>query len=181
MDLRRLLGAEGVDCVLVMTEEIEQIKERDDERFKLICDTMPQLVWTATPDGLHDFFNTRWYTYTGLKPEDCLGHMWQSPFHPDDIPEALTRWNHSLRTGEPYQVEYRCRNKSGEWRWFLGRALAVRSKETGEIEKWFGKSIELSEETKEQKELTLVPQERAPMSTRVWRQSSPRNALDSNY
>ncbi|GJN70498.1 hypothetical protein PLIIFM63780_002910 [Purpureocillium lilacinum] len=131
--------------VTVMTEEIEQIKERDDERFKLICDTMPQLVWTATPDGLHDFFNTRWYTYTGLKPEDCLGHMWQSPFHPDDIPEALTRWNHSLRTGEPYQVEYRCRNKSGEWRWFLGRALAVRSKETGEIEKWFGTCTDVHE------------------------------------
>lgn len=126
--------------VTVMTEEISQIKERDDERFKLICDTMPQLVWTATPDGLHDFFNTRWYTYTGLTPEECLGMEWQMPFHPDDRPGALARWKRSLETGEPYVMEYRCRSKEGEWRWFLGRALAVRNKDTGDIEKWFGKT-----------------------------------------
>lgn len=124
--------------VTVMTEEITQIKERDEERFRVICDTMPQLVWTATPDGGHDFFNTRWYNYTGLEPEQCLGFAWQSPFHPDDLPEALTRWKHSLKTGNPYMMEYRCRSKEGEWRWFLGRALAVRNKETGTIEKWLG-------------------------------------------
>lgn len=127
--------------VTTMTEEITQIKERDDERFKLICDTMPQLVWTATPDGLHDFFNTRWYTYTGLTPEQSLGLKLQSPFHPDEMAEAQARWEHSLRTGDPYMMEYRCRSSEGEWKWFLGRALAMRNKDTGEIEKWFGKSI----------------------------------------
>lgn len=127
--------------VTVMSEAITQIKERDDERFKLICDTMPQLVWTATPDGLPDFFNTRWYSYTGLKPEECRGQKWQTPFHVDDRPEASARWKHSLKTGDPYVMEYRCRSKEGEWRWFLGRALAVRNKDTGEIEKWFGKPI----------------------------------------
>ncbi|POR37491.1 Hybrid signal transduction histidine kinase J [Tolypocladium paradoxum] len=131
--------------VTTMTEEITQIKERDDERFKLICDTMPQLVWTATPDGLHDFFNTRWYTYTGLTPEESLGLRWQSPFHPDEMPEALARWDHSLRTGDPYMMEYRCRSREGEWRWFLGRALAVRNKDTGEIEKWFGTCTDVHE------------------------------------
>jgi PAS domain S-box-containing protein len=125
----------------VIKKEITQIKERDDERFKLICDTMPQLVWTAPPDGLPDFFNTRWYSYTGLTPEECLGKEWQMPVHPDDKPEVLARWERSLATGDPYVMEYRCRSKDGEWRWFLGRALAVRDKDTGEIKKWFGKSI----------------------------------------
>ena len=124
--------------VTSMTREITEIKESSEERFKLICDTMPQLVWTATADGSHDFFNTRWYTYTGLKPEECLGLGWKNPFHPDDLPEALARWHHSLRTGDPYSVEYRCRSKDGEWRWFLGRALAIRNRETGAVEKWFG-------------------------------------------
>ena len=125
--------------VTVMTEEISQIKQRDEERFRLICDTMPQLVWTTTPEGMHDFFNTRWFTYTGLTPEESLGLGWKLPFHPDDMPETLRRWKHSLATGEPYVSEYRCRSKEGEWRWFLGRALPLRNKETGEIEKWFGK------------------------------------------
>lgn len=126
--------------VTVMTEEMTQIKERDDERFELICDTMPQLVWTATPDGMCDFFNTRWYSYTGLTPDESLGLGWQKPIHPDDAPEAMARWHHSQRTGDPYMAEYRCRSKDGDWRWFLGRALTVRSKDTGEIEKWFGES-----------------------------------------
>ena len=125
--------------VTEMTEEIVQIKERDEERFKLICDTMPQLVWTATAEGLHDFFNAGWYEYTGLSPDESLGMGWQSPFHPDDMPEALARWQHSLKTGDPYVTEYRCRRKDGQWRWFLGRALALKNKETGKVEKWFGK------------------------------------------
>lgn len=125
--------------VTEMTEEISQIKERDEERFRLICDTMPQLVWTARADGHHDFFNTRWYNYTGLSPDESVGLGWQLAFHPDDMPETIKKWKHSLATGEPYVAEYRCRSKDGEWRWFLGRALPLRNKETGEIEKWFGK------------------------------------------
>lgn len=131
--------------VTEMAVEITQIRERDEERFKLICDTMPQLVWTATPDGSHDFFNTRWYSYTGLEPGECLGHKWHSCFHPDDKPAALARWKDSLRTGDPYVMEYRCRSKDGEWRWFLTRALAVRNKETGQIEKWFGTCTDVHE------------------------------------
>lgn len=96
-------------------------------------------VWTTTPDGYHDFFNTRWYDYTGLTPEDSLGLGWKNPFHPDDMPETGKRWAHSLATGDPYDTEYRCRSKEGEWRWHLGRALPLRNLETGKIEKWFGK------------------------------------------
>ncbi|KAK5992852.1 Peroxide stress-activated histidine kinase mak1 [Cladobotryum mycophilum] len=131
--------------VTKIREEISEIKERDEERFKAICETMPQLVWTATPEGMHDFFNSRWYTYTGLRPEQCLGSEWPEAFHPEDKPEALKRWRRSMKSGEPYQMEYRCASNDGEWRWFLGRALAVRDKETGRIEKWFGTCTDIHE------------------------------------
>lgn len=127
--------------VTKMAEEISRIKAQDEERFRLICDTMPQLVWTATPDGLHDFFNNRWYHYTGLSEEESLGLGWRNPFHPDDMPETERRWRYSLATGEPYVTEYRCRSRNGGWRWFLGRALPLRNKETGIIEKWFGEQL----------------------------------------
>jgi len=55
----------------------------------------------------------------------------------DDMPAALKAWSHSLETGDPYSVEYRCRRGDGTWRWMLGRALPLRSL-TGEIEAWFG-------------------------------------------
>ncbi|KAL7939112.1 hypothetical protein V8C35DRAFT_756 [Trichoderma chlorosporum] len=131
--------------VTIMREEITHIKERDEERFKTICDAMPQLVWTARPDGMHDFFNTKWYTYTGLTPEQCIGLNWQAAIHPDELPEARSRWDRSLKTGDEYVMEYRCLSKEGEWRWFLGRALAVRDKETGKIEKWFGTCTDIHE------------------------------------
>jgi PAS domain S-box-containing protein len=121
-----------------MAQEITKIKKADEERFKLICDTMPQMVWTTTPDGLHDFFNNRWYDFTGLSPEDSLGLGWKNPFHPDDMAVTTKMWKHSLETGEPYLTEYRCRSKEGEWRWMLGRALPLKNRETGKIEKWFG-------------------------------------------
>lgn len=125
--------------VTIMSEEITQIKVRDEERFKHICDTMPQLVWTANADGRVDFFNTRWYTYTGLAPEECMGSEWQVVIHPEDQADAWARWSRSIETGEPYMTEYRVRSGQGDYRWFLGRALAVTNKDTGEVEKWLGK------------------------------------------
>lgn len=65
-------------------------------------------------------------------------YQWTQPFHPDDMAETRQRWERSLRTGEPYVVEYRCKTKEGEWRWMLGRALPLRNPDTGKIEKWIG-------------------------------------------
>lgn len=128
-----------------MTEQINQIKEKDEQRFQLICDSMPQMIWTTTPEGMYDWFSQRWYDYTGLTEKESLGMGWQLPFHPDDMPAASKRWQHSLATGAPYSTEYRCRNKDGEWRWMLGRALPLKNKHTGVIEKWFGTCTDIHE------------------------------------
>ncbi|KAK4190554.1 putative signal transduction histidine-protein kinase [Podospora australis] len=140
-----LAGVVTCRDVTMITEELNRIKAADEERFRLICDTMPQLVWTTTPDGQHDFYNNRWYSYTGLTEEQSLGQGWVSPFHPDDMVATTKRWQRSLATGEPYVTEYRCRSKDGEWRWFLGRALPLRNPMTGEIEKWFGTCTDVHE------------------------------------
>ncbi|PSR80386.1 hypothetical protein BD289DRAFT_374117 [Coniella lustricola] len=130
--------------VTKLTKEIDQMKERDAERFKTICDIIPQLVWTTDPTGYLDFFNRRWTEYTGKTIEESLGvYKWADVFHPDDMIETKRRWEHSLRTGETYSVEYRCLTKEGEWRWLLGRAMPLRNPETGKIEKWFGTSTDV--------------------------------------
>lgn len=97
------------------------------------------MVWTTEKDGFLDFVNSRWIEFTGLSFEESLGpDNWSKPFHPDDMVETSARWQHSLRTGEPYAVEYRCRIQEGGWRWLLGRALPLRNPDTGAIEKWIG-------------------------------------------
>ncbi|KAK8058777.1 ethylene receptor [Apiospora phragmitis] len=131
--------------VTSMAQEITDIKQLDEERFALICNTMPQMVWSTNAEGMHDFFNSRWYDYTGLNPDTSLGLGWKNPFHPDDMPLTTRKWKHSLATGDPYVTEYRCRSKDGEWRWMLGRALPLRNKHTGEIEKWYGTCTDVHE------------------------------------
>ena len=106
--------------------------------FQTICESLAQLVWVTDPAGYHEWYNQQWYDYTGATKEQCVGVGWAGAFHPDDMPETSKRWSHSLRTGELYTTEYRCRRHDGQWRWFLGRALPVRDPVTGAITKWFG-------------------------------------------
>lgn len=133
-----LAGIVALKDVTEYTDMIKSQSEENDQQFQLICDTMPQLLWTTDPAGDHDWFSRRWYEYTGLSVPESIGSGWENPFHPDDMPETLKRWNHSLKTGDEYSIEYRCRRFDGAWRWMLGRALPLRDNKTGKILKWFG-------------------------------------------
>ncbi|KAI1309790.1 hypothetical protein F5Y03DRAFT_403953 [Xylaria venustula] len=130
--------------ITYMAQEITNIKEADEERFKVICETVPQLVWTATADGMHDFFNKRWYEFTCCTPKDSLGEGWLGRLHPDDVTGTKATWKHSLQTGDPYSTEYRCRSKDGEWKWMLERALPLKDR-TGKIQRWFGTCTDVHE------------------------------------
>ncbi|PVH76405.1 putative Two-component system protein A [Cadophora sp. DSE1049] len=140
-----LAGVVTCRDITMMTEVITEIKAKDEQRFQLICESMPQMIWTTTPEGLHDWFSPRWYEYTGLTEDESLGMGWRLPFHPDDMVSTGKKWEHSLKTGAPYSTEYRCRSKDGEWRWMLGRALPLRNLQTGAIEKWFGTCTDIHE------------------------------------
>lgn len=131
-----------------VTEYTEKIAEQtieNDNQFSLICDTMPQMMWTTRPDGYHDYFSQRWYDYTGLTPKNSLGLGWKLPFHDDDMVESARRWRHSLESGDEYKTEYRCLSKEGEWRWMLGRALPLRDAKSGVIVKWFGTCTDIQD------------------------------------
>ena len=133
-----LFGIITLQDVTEYTDIIKTQSEENDQQFELICDTMPQMLWTTTAQGLHDWFSRRWYDYTGLSVKQSIGLGWQNPFHPDDMAETHRRWSHCLATGDEYSIEYRCQRHDGEWRWMLGRALPLRDHKTGEIVKWFG-------------------------------------------
>lgn len=128
-------------------EEIHRQTEAlrlSEERFRLMADAMPQIVWVTRPDGYHEYYNQRWYDYIGCTPEECIGHGWNVPLHPDDRQRAIDDWNRALSTGEPYEVEYRFRGRDGDYRWFLARALPVRD-EAGHIVRWFGTCTDIED------------------------------------
>jgi PAS domain S-box-containing protein len=106
-------------------------------KFRTIANAMPQMVWSTLPDGYHDYFNDRWYEFTGVPYGSTDGEGWNDMFHPEDQERAWTAWRRSLSSGEPYEVEYRLRHHSGEYRWVLGRALPIRSDDDA-IVRWMG-------------------------------------------
>ncbi len=115
-----------------------------EERYRLVTEQMPQLVWMTNASGAHIYFNQRWYEFTGLSPVESFGSGWATPLHPDDVDRARIRWQYSLDSGAPYEIEYRFRRRDGEYRWFLARALALRD-ERGQIVKWFGTCTDIDD------------------------------------
>ena len=117
----------------------DRLRELRDSKadVEAIANSIDQMIWRTLPDGFHDYYNDRWYEFTGMPYGSTDGEAWNGVFHPNDQERAWTRWHHSLATGEPYEIEYRLRHRSGEYRWVLGRALPVRSP-SGEIVRWFG-------------------------------------------
>ncbi|MDX3909889.1 MAG: PAS domain-containing protein [Sphingobium sp.] len=132
--------------------------QESEQRFRTLADAMPQMVWSTRADGYHDYYNARWYEFTGMPEGSTDGEDWNGMFHPDDQEEAWKRWSRSLATGEPYEIEYRLRHHSGQYRWTLGRALPVRDTE-GTITRWFGTCTDIDQRKREMEEREVITHE----------------------
>lgn len=122
-----------------------QVKSRSEELQSLIG-AIPQIVWTAGPDGQHNYFNQRWMDYTGLKLDDVLKVGWGSMVHPDDFSEFNALWMKSVREGTSCEIECRLKRVSdGSYRWHLRRAVPLRD-QTGKIVKWFGTCTDIHDQ-----------------------------------
>ena len=150
---------------LMELRRAEAGRDRADDRlaeseakFGAIADSMPQMVWSTRPDGFHDYYNARWYEFTGVPSGSTDGEGWNGMFHPDDQPRAWSQWRHSLSTGEPYEIEYRLRHRSGVYRWTLGRAIPIRN-ETGQITRWFGTCTDIDDLKRMEQAKELLSQE----------------------
>jgi len=138
--------------------EARRALEDSEMRFRTLADTMPQMVWSTLPDGFHDYYNARWYEFTGAPAGTTDGEGWNDVFHPDDQDRAWSLWRQSLATGAPYSIEYRLRHNDGTYRWVLGRALPIRD-EQGTITRWFGTCTDIHEQKLALEEREVISQE----------------------
>lgn len=122
----------------------EALLAESERKFRAITDSIDQMVWSTLPDGMHDFYNQRWYDFTGVPHGSTDGEAWNSMFHPDDRERAWAKWRHCLGTGDNYEIEYRLRHRSGADRWVLGRAVPLRD-DQGRIVRWFGTCTDIQE------------------------------------
>ena len=131
-------------AIAVERKQAEDALRTSEKRFRELADVMPQIVWAARPDGSIDYYNQRWYEYSGFT--EGLGQEGFEPIlHADDVDRYREAYFGSIRDGAPFQIEYRFKDRfRGGYRWFMGRALPIRS-ERGEIVRWFGTSTDIDE------------------------------------
>jgi PAS domain S-box-containing protein len=140
-----------VDAVFIQGADVTERESAiaalraSEARLRDVVDRIPQMVWSTSPDGMTDFYNRQWYAYTGMPEGATDGEHWVDVFHPEDRRDAWDTWRHCVQTGEPYEIEYRLRHASGEYRWVLGRALPLRD-ESGRIVRWMGTCTEIHEQ-----------------------------------
>ncbi|HEU5099867.1 MAG TPA: ATP-binding protein, partial [Roseiflexaceae bacterium] len=113
-----------------------------EQRYRELADAMPLVVWTARPDGAMDYYNQRWFDYTGLTLKQSQGQGWQLAMHPDELQQSIQHWNTAVESGQPYESEYRWKSADGHYRWHLSRAVPVRDP-AGQIAYWVGSGTDI--------------------------------------
>ncbi|WP_439631636.1 PAS domain S-box protein [Gemmata sp.] len=137
-ELGRRLVAEGV------IKQREAELARSEAQFRTLAAAVPQIVWVARPDGGREYYNAKWYEYTGMAEAETLGWGWVAALHPDDRERTAAAWRRAVAAGTEFEAEYRLRGADGAYRWFLSRALPQRD-EAGAAVRWFGSATDITD------------------------------------
>ena len=124
-----------------------------ERQLRFLADAMPQMVWTARPDGYLDYYNRRWYEFTGFEQGVGGDPSWAPILHPDDLQRCIDTWYAAVQRGTPYEIEYRFFDRvSGAYRWHLGLALP-RVDESGLVVQWVGTCTDIDDRKRAEAEL----------------------------
>lgn len=115
------------------------------EMFATLADNISQLAWMADSSGSVFWYNRRWFDYTGTTLEQMQGWGWTKVHHPNHVERVVERIRNSFESGEPWEDTFPLRSASGEFRWFLSRAMPIRD-EAGAIVRWFGTNTDITEQ-----------------------------------
>lgn len=129
---------------LTKTKQSEQNLRESNARFWHLLEVLPHMAWMADASGRITYFNSNWYAYTGMAPNQVSG--WLNAIHPEDSANVLTYWNEAARSGQVYEQEYRIRHHlSGEYQWFLDRGVPMHDEE-GRVKSWIGTMTNVDEQ-----------------------------------
>jgi diguanylate cyclase (GGDEF)-like protein/PAS domain S-box-containing protein len=149
-----------VDRLLAADKALIELSRENESHFRTLAEAIPQIVWTAQPDGNVDYINKRWRDYTGLDLERTQNHGWESALLAEDLTMCVQKWAHAVQTGETFEWEYRFRRASdGAYRWHLGRAVTIKDSK-GSVIRWFGTCTDIDDQKSHQRVLEEQIKER---------------------
>ena len=115
-----------------------------EQSLRAITDLVPDLLWRMDGDGQADWFNWRWFDYTGHEPSEPMAERWMRAIHPLDRTLCATAWAEAVSTGASLQEEVRLQNVDGDYRWTLVRVDPMRD-DRGNIVNWFAAGTDVHE------------------------------------
>jgi PAS domain S-box-containing protein len=131
--------------IIIERQRAQAAIQRNEEQFSTLANTIPQLAWTAGPDGGVTWYNDRWFEYTGTTMREMEGWGWQRVHDPAVVSVVVERWTDSVRTGTPFEMEFPIRGADGVFRTFLTRVEPIRD-DAGNVLRWFGTSTNIDEQ-----------------------------------
>ncbi len=146
---------------VAVTEDINERKRiehqlsESEELFRTMANSIPQLAWFARADGQIDWYNDRWYEYTGTTPEQMRNHGWECVHDPERLPHVIERWTDSIVTGRPLDMEFPIRGADGSFRTFLTRVEPVRDIH-GKVVRWFGTNTDVESLKQDEERIRLL-------------------------
>ncbi|HTU61953.1 MAG TPA: PAS domain-containing protein, partial [Polyangiales bacterium] len=143
---------EEVTHVLTHAVEVtEHVRAREhlresEQRFRALTEALPLLVYSARAEGgAPDYYNSRWYEYTGLPVGSLDADAWERVCHPEDLPAVRAKWQQSHVSGAPFESELRLRRADGAYRWHLARSAPLHDVD-GRVTRWLGTSTDIDEQ-----------------------------------
>jgi PAS domain S-box-containing protein len=137
------VGYVGTATDIHERKQMEDALRESEASFRDLADTAPVMIWTTDERGLVTFVNEGWLRYTGTTLEEELGPSWSLGVHPADAPAVISSWNEKLAARQPWELEYRLRGRSGEYRWIVDRG--VPRYEAGRFSGYVGTAIDIHE------------------------------------
>ncbi|HYF09333.1 MAG TPA: response regulator [Acetobacteraceae bacterium] len=155
---------DGVGIVVsdvTLRRRIEGRLRRSEARLRMIIDSVPQLAWMTDAEGAIQWYNQRWYDFTGTTLEEMRGWGWKAVQHPDHVERVEANFRRCLAAGEPWEDTFPLRGADGRYRWFLSRALPLRDAPDeedpeGRLVGWFGTNTDITEMREAEEELAAA-------------------------
>jgi PAS domain S-box-containing protein len=116
-----------------------------EERFRLMADTAPVLIWMSGTDKRCTYFNKPWLDFTGRALEQELGDGWSEGVHPDDLTQCLEIYGHAFDSRQPFRMQYRLRRHDGDYRWIVDIGVP-RIDSKGSFEGYIGSCIDITDQ-----------------------------------
>jgi PAS domain S-box-containing protein len=119
----RVIGASKVARDITAQKDAERALRESEERFRVITDASPVLVWMSGTDKLCFYFNKGWLDFVGRTLEQESGNGWTENVHPEDFDNCLQIYVNNFDARRPFEMEYRMRHHTGQYRWILDRGV----------------------------------------------------------